>query len=298
MGATKQQAAAFYDNLIATFPNKPVQRGTAGAVNFAGNLWPALTITTTPPPSPMGVVLPPVTRPNPGAQMKRRDAQTALEQARAMITPAYLAAKGAVSGANENAIPVMERWFGPRPTSPMNQHERDWWVGVVTILGVIESFLSGSVHLYYRGAEVQGRPDDYPGATGNLTAQDVSGYAETVPGTSNCIIGLCKLFFQKQSHTGQARMKLRGYDSVGGTLVHELSHNLCDTDDHEMPGGGSAYGTADCLVLRARRQWRAWYNADNIEYFCEEMLYGTGTTTTIATGATTGVSGLRSLFQP
>jgi hypothetical protein len=295
MGTTAQQDAAFYDTLIGKFAIKPVKRGGGGVV-FAGNLWPALTVTTQPPTLVNGTVPPPVTRPNPGAAFKRKDAQTALEQARAMIIPAYIAAKGAVNGSSDTAIATMERWFGPRPVAPMTQYQRDWWVGVVTILGVIESFLTGDVNLYYRGPEAQGRPTDYPGEVGNLTAQDVSGYAETAAGDGNSIIGLCKLFFAKQVGTGQSRMKLRGYDSVGGTLVHELSHNLCETDDHEMPDGSTAYGTPDCLILKAALPRRAWYNADNIEYFCEEVLYGTGTTAPVTTGAVTGVGGLRAIF--
>ena len=297
MAASKQQAATFYDNLLATYPAKPVRRG-GGGLNYSGNLWPPLTITTTPPPLPNGTVLPAVTRPNPGAALKRKDAEVALEQARKMVTQAYLAAKGAISGSNEDAIPVMEKWFGPRPLAPMQLHERDWWTGAATIIGVIEAFLTSAVNLYYRGSEVQGRPNDYPGKVGNLTAHDVSGYAETYAGTMNSVIGLCELFFEKQVGTGQARMKLSGYDSVGGTLVHELSHNLCRTRDHDMPGGGSAYGTDDCLILRRDRVWRAWWNADNIEYFCEEILYGTGTPTVVTTGATTGVSNLRTIFGP
>lgn len=295
MGTTAQQDAAYFDGLLAKFPVKPVRRG-GGGIDFAGNLWPPLTITVTPPALPNGTVPPPYTKPNPGAAFKRRDAQTAVEQAKAMITPALLAAKGAVSGSNENAIPIMERWFGPRPVAPLNQHERDWWVGVVTILGVIEAFLTSSVHLYYRGKEAKGQPTDYPGEVGNLTSQDVSGYAETSAGSTNSIIGLCKLFFEKQSHTGQSRMKLRGYDSVGGTLVHELSHNLCETDDHDMPDGSTAYGTPDCLLLKAALPRRAWYNADNIEYFCEEVLYGVEGSSTVTTGALTGVGALRAQF--
>lgn len=295
MGTTAQQDATFYDTLIGKFAIKPVKKGS-GTVVFAGNLWPALTVTTQPPALPNGTVPPPVTKPNPGAAFKRKDAQTALEQARAMIVPAYIAAKGAVNGSSDTAIATMERWFGPRPTAPFNQHERDWWLGVATILGVLESFLTGNVNLYYRGGEVRGKPNDYPGAGGNLSAQDVAGYAETSAGDSDSIIGLCKLFFAKQVGTGQSRMKLRGYDSVGGTLVHELSHNLCETDDHDMPDGSTAYGTTDCLSLKTALPRRAWYNADNIEYFCEEILYGTGTSTAVTTGATTGVGALRGIF--
>jgi hypothetical protein len=218
-----------------------------------------------------------------------------------MILPAYLAASGAVSGSNTDVLPIMERWFGPRPVSPLNVNERDWWLGVVTILGVIEAFLTGNVNLYYRGDNsVIGKPNDYPGKTGNLGAYDVVGYAETYAGTSNSVIGLCSLFFAKQVGTGQSRMKLKGFDSVGGTLVHELSHNLCSTKDHDMPDGSTAYGTGDCKILATRRPRRAWYNADNIEYFCEEIAYPTLTgtpTTPITTGSTTSVSSLRTRFS-
>ena len=301
MGTTLAQDATNFDNLRARFGTKPTRTGT-GTVVLAGSYWPPLTINT-PAPMPPGSIgpPPPITRPNPGAALKRRDAQTAVAEAQAMILPAYLAASGAVSGSNTDALPIMERWFGTRPTGPFTGNKRDWWLGVVSILGVIEALLTGNVNLYYRGDNsVIGQPNDYPGKIGNLGAYDVVGYAETYAVTSNSVIGLCSLFFAKQVGTGQSRMKLKGFDSVGGTLVHELSHNLCSTMDHEKSGGGTAYGTTDCKNLAIDRRRRAWYNADNIEYFCEEIAYPTLTgtpPTPITSGSTTTVSSLRTLFN-
>lgn len=287
-GTTTTQDRNFFDNLQATYPSKPTISGT-GTMTFAGNLWPPLQIMFTPPaPTGGGLPPPPYLKRNPGAAFKRSDAETAVKEARAMIVPALLAATGAVSGANSDAVPLMTKWFGARPAPPA----RDWWQGVVTILGVIEAFITGSIHLHYRGDDsLIGKPNDYPGKTGNLTSQDVAGYAETYSGTMNKIIGLCKVFFAKQVGTGQSRMNLRGFDSVGGTLIHELSHNLCRTKDHEH-NGSKMYGTADCINLAISRARRAWYNADNIEYFCEELYYGVVTTTVVTTGAAQGVGAL------
>jgi hypothetical protein len=108
-----------------------------------------------------------------------------------------------------------------------------------------------------------------------LTGRDVDGYAESSTSVKDNVIGLCKLFFAKTTANGQAKMNVRGKDSVGGTLVHELSHNICGTDDHETHNdSGACYGTAGCLELATHKPSRAWYNADNIEYFCEDVTYG------------------------
>ncbi len=70
-------------------------------------------------------------------------------------------------------------------------------------------------------------------------------------------------------------MSLKGKNSVGGTLIHELSHNICRTEDHESwDNTGECYGTDDCLALANHMPRRAWYNADNIEYYCEDVAYG------------------------
>ncbi len=55
---------------------------------------------------------------------------------------------------------------------------------------------------------------------------------------------------------------LRGRDSRGGTIVHELSHEESGTDDHK-------YGAAKAEALAKTDPDKAASNADNWEYFAE-----------------------------
>lgn len=252
MGTTLADDVKRFDKLAAKFPGNRQRRGS-GALVFAGSYWPAANA--------------------PGARMKRFQVEEGIREARAMIVRGVTVAKAGLRGDAEAAA-LMTRWFGPRP-APAPLGERDWWAGAARILGVVESFITSNVNVYYRGDDsLLGRPDDYPGAAGKLTAQDLGGYAESSVGTMDNVIGLCKLFFRRTGNANRTfTMKLFGYDSVGGTLVHELSHNLCKSDDHDAPNGGTCYGTAACLALAAQLPRRAWYNADNLEYFCEQAWY-------------------------
>ncbi len=53
-------------------------------------------------------------------------------------------------------------------------------------------------------------------------------------------------------------------DSMFQTLVHELTHMLVGTDDHE-------YGVNSCLALAKSSPYKAKDNADNWGYFVEEF---------------------------
>ena len=73
------------------------------------------------------------------------------------------------------------------------------------------------------------------------------------------IIHLCKKYFKAD---------LTGKDSKMGTIVHELSHVLADTDDVKLKGNKS-YGQDACLFLAKENPEKAVCNADNYEYFSE-----------------------------
>lgn len=224
----------------------------------------------------------------------------AFTEAFALLNAGYLKATAAVRMDDAEAKLLMTKWFGARitvagvPTASGAGGGFDTWQGAKRILGHLQVRLSRPFKLFYRGeTQLVGRPTDYPGETGNLTLQDVSGYAESGSSSRDGVIGLCRLFFEKGSK-GDFTMNRKGFDSTGGTLAHELSHNYCGTKDHEAVGGGDCYGTSDCIQLATSLPRRAWYNADNIEYFCEEALYGlVASKTTIATGATSSVANLR-----
>lgn len=265
----------FFDQTIIDFGQK-TPRTASGNIVFAGAHWPDRTKNT----------------------VKYTDVETAIREARAMTIKAYLLAKGALRG-NEDGVEKMTRWFGPR-NEGAGINDRDWWKGAIAIIGAVEDFIVDNVHVYYRGDKsLLGKATDYPGEHGKIKARDISGFAESSTGSKDNRIGLCKLFFAQQKKGG-SKMKLRGSDSAGGTLVHELSHNICATEDHSnATNTGDCYGTADCLQLAASIPSRAFYNADNIEYFCEDAQYSFTNAPlepVVTTGALRGVGALRGIL--
>lgn len=245
MATTLAQDIAAFDRITTDFGKKRAIRG-AGGLQFAGNYWP------------------PRVDPLTGRVVNSRlysDVETAFNQAR-RVSEAYILAKAAMRGSNTDAVNKMTKWFGD------NTGSRSWWEGAVAIIGALESFLVKDVHVYYRGDRKRlGQPNDYPNDNGNLIARDFEGYAESSTSVGNNIVGLCEDFFNKTSK-GAATVAVRGEDSVAGVLLHELSHNICGTEDHE-------YSRADAEILgNAADASKAWYNADNVEYFCEDVFYG------------------------
>jgi len=245
MATTLAEDIVEFDRITAAFGNKRAIRGS-GRLIFAGNYWPPKED--------------PVTHRRKNYRLYD-DVETAFREAR-RVTEAYLVAKAAVRGSNTDAVNKMTRWFGD------NTGSRAWWNGAVAIIGALETFLVKDVHVYYRGdRNLLGQPNDYPGAIGNLRSRDFDGYAESSTSVNNNIVGLCEDFFSKTSE-GAATVAVRGEDSVAGVLLHELSHNICGTEDHK-------YSRADAEALGlAVDASKAWYNADNIEYFCEDVFYG------------------------
>jgi len=193
-----------------------------------------------------------------------------------MVQKGILTAKTA--RLNQKNRDLMKRWFGNQVTTP-----RGWWQGVSNILYCIERILLTGVKVYYRGArDLIGKTSDYPpdllkNPKPTIGEVDIKGIAEAAAGDKDGVLGLCKDFFKTSLErkngitTVMRAVKLKGIDSVTGTIIHELSHNMCETEDHDRPDNGTAcYGTADCLWLAKNHPNLAWYNADNIEYFCEE----------------------------
>lgn len=249
-----------------------------GTLVYAGNLWPA------------GVANPTGPGATPKGRQMRREIDAAFADARAMVTAGYIKATAAIKG-DEAAGLLMTKWFGRRNTAPGHL---DWWLGSHKILGNLQTQLAKNLNVYYRGDDsLIGQPTDYPGETGNLTAQDVRGYAETGAGSGDGNIGLCKLFFRRESG-GVFKTAQKGRDSIGGCLAHELSHNYCDTEDHEAYDGGDCYGEHACRRLAKKIKRRAWYNADNVEYFCEDAYFGiVASKGAISSGASSPVINVR-----
>jgi len=65
-----------------------------------------------------------------------------------------------------------------------------------------------------------------------------------------------------------------GTDTKYGTLIHEVSHEVCSTKDHK-------YGQYNCKNLATNDPDKAIENADNYEYFSEHYKLPSGCTTAI-----------------
>ncbi|WP_424683011.1 M35 family metallo-endopeptidase [Frateuria sp. YIM B11624] len=281
MGTSVIQDNAKFANVMANFKVHSTAAAN-GALVFAGTHW------------PLGVAdVNAVGATSVGRQM-RREIDYAFAEARAMLAAGFVKAAAACQG-EEAAGLLMKKWFGRRQSGP---GQNDWWQGAYRIIGQLQALLSKDINVFYRGDDTLiGKPDDYPGATGNLVARDVAGYAETSAGATDGNIGLCKLFFRRESG-GVFKTAQKGRDSIGGCIVHELSHNYCGTEDHDGKGGGTCYGDASCQKLARERRRRAWYNADNIEYFCEDAYYGiVAAKQAIQSGAVNTASNLRNAHK-
>lgn len=82
----------------------------------------------------------------------------------------------------------------------------------------------------------------------------------TAPGAglgNEIIIHLCQAFFTAP---------LYGTDSQVGTLLHEISHLVGNTEDHR-------YQQEDCLKLARNNPAKAMNNADNYQYYLESFHY-------------------------
>jgi peptidyl-Lys metalloendopeptidase len=78
-------------------------------------------------------------------------------------------------------------------------------------------------------------------------------------------------------HIGTAfyQAPLLGKDSQTGTLIHELSHLICSTEDVPNPAGGAyadgfadTYGETNCKWLATNHPAQARHNADNYLFYC------------------------------
>lgn len=202
----------------------------------------------------------------------------AVEVIRAVRDARQLARRGVIVSSaalrdDPEAVVLMENWFGAKG-------DGEWWQGAHYIIRQLDSALLGQISLYYRNSDVIGEPSDFPGETRTLRKRDTTGYAETVPGDGDLRICLCRDFFET-SRTGARVLSTNGYSSAGGVLLHELSHNLCDTEDHRLESGKECYGVADCRLLAEQSPHRAWDNADSIEFFCEQAFYELPTPDTV-----------------
>lgn len=122
--------------------------------------------------------------------------------------------------------------------------------------------------LYYRGAGAVG-PNDCAEGVPSISEQSFFGaaYPNGAPAPA---------FDPKYTHMflGAAYFKsasLYGNDAMAGVIIHELSHAIVGTDDHDHPvNGKTCYGHPLCKDIAINYPALAIDNADNYEFFCEE----------------------------
>lgn len=120
------------------------------------------------------------------------------------------------------------RWFGTAPVKPVEERLR-------RILAALEA----------------GRPYDTACEQPRSCQGSVAAYAQPRTGA----MGFCARFF---------RMPDTGLDSRFGTVVHEVSHLVADTED-------IAYGPRRAEALARENPGLALRNADNYQYFVESL---------------------------
>lgn len=154
------------------------------------------------------------------------------EQA-AVIEAAFVTAERRVRRAlelldAEPSMPEVTRWFGDAPVKAVRMR-----------LALIH------------GALTRHRPGDMACNVPRACEGAIVAYA--IPATG--AMGFCQRFF---------RMPERGLDSRFGTVVHELSHVVADTEDF-------VYGPRRAEALARENGGLAVRNADNFQYFVESV---------------------------
>lgn len=217
---------------------------------------------------------------------EQQNAKDTVVTAVAMLTKAYLAAKFVVTsnGASAGAqLTTYNDWFGV-----YSKPRAEKVAGYLKKLH--DSIATKPICLYYRGPKAKG-PQDEPHTSALNTPDDSFAEAYTeetiqrLPQFDKKFnhITLCKAFFARHKKVTNSKKgtvknvtitstKMKGYDSVPGVLLHELTHHVCNTEDETRPDNGEAtYGTADCTWLKNNHVDLAANNADNYEYFCESF---------------------------
>lgn len=241
----------------------------------------------------MGVILMPSFRH--ATTVNRENAKKTLGDASTVMMKAYLSATKGKSGAGEERT-KMEEWFGA--------HDATRFSTVVANLKKLTDVLGTTpIRLYYRGTNIKG-PSDKPNEDGAAPTSQAFASAfklSKLPASydrkfSHVTLGEKFFNFRAQSPGvggqianqvamfGGAAARLTrpnttfatttGTNSIGGVLVHELSHHVCDTEDIALPAGSpnagnKCYGQGNCRWLAANVPGDAIKNADTYEYYFE-----------------------------
>ena len=164
----------------------------------------------------------------PNKSARQYAATQALETAKRLSARAQVGAGAATKG-NTAEVKRYEEWFGP-----WDKARRD------TVRGNYRSISTGLDRNYTVFADVAD-PDDY---------------AYVFPARPT------EIYLGNQFFVGYQNKAV--IDSTAGTIVHEVSHLTCNTDDHE-------YGQGNCRDLAVNNPAKAVNNADNYLYYSESF---------------------------
>lgn len=187
--------------------------------------------------------------------LARNEVPKALKRAKLLVDVAYRKIAVAKRGPGEDRDTYVT-WFGAfdqaRITTVMNN-----------LKTIYDALWLKPVVLYYRGNNVSG-PSDCAAEPGNLAPENFFGAAWKPPAPATLDQRFTYIFLGKAFFTSG----VYDNDSIGGVIIHELTHAMCGTDD-VVHNGQETYGEALCQQLALDRPDLAIKNADSYEYLCE-----------------------------
>jgi hypothetical protein len=208
-------------------------------------------------------------------QEEKQVGREAIRTCQTMLTRALLSVK--VADRDADAGPKYTTYFGvPNPNRHATVKEN--------IQKLHKALGTKPVALYYRGEKVRGI-DNSPDPTGRVSP--ATGIAETwsrgaqarginlhvYQNDRACApfshIWLCKGAFEKNAVTHRKR-QVTGSMSIAGTILHELSHYHCNTNDRG-PFATEHYGDGNCQPLAGNNPDYAVNNADSYRYYLEQF---------------------------
>ena len=191
------------------------------------------------------------------SELNRVDAERAMKDARELVLAAWpsIAIPPSVGS---DARARYEAWFGsfsgPRHAAVRKNLDK-----------IQSALVDRPIKLYYRGDRLPSHTlDDEAGKVGTIRSENFFGAAYPVQpprlDQNYTHLFLGKAFFSACS--------LYQNDSMGGVMIHELSHAICQTND-VIYKGVTTYGEVLCDRLAKERPDLAITNADCYEYYCE-----------------------------
>ena len=195
-------------------------------------------------------------------------AEAAVAKAKRVIAQMYQGVRAARADATELARFV--RWFGAMNAARYLKVCRN-------IEAVYVDITTRPLKLYYRGAGVDGRPNDKPGPAYHradvrlISEPHEYGYYVANFGAAEADrthVQLGTLFFSRTlpvSHPTDVKLM-----SSAGVIVHELLHAVCNADDESNAAGEVLYGPRKCKAAAIAEPDKAANNADSYRLFSDE----------------------------